>query len=276
MHRLPSTLVLSLLATAALAWALPAPAHACSCSSGVSLAAPAPGGVLPANGLLVLHAFCGGDPDALEVLVDGMPASLVPEGERMAGLGHRIVPAPALGATVQLTGCGAAECLDEPLDVSLTVISADDEPPPAPVLGELGYVVEQAYEDECSGETTKPARDWTVTIDGNAIEPLVYVLTLQGGGGPAQVTHAVALDGGEVLERTIRRFEEDAGSSVCMTVQAFDLAGNAAPEVSTCEELERRDTLDGDGCACSSGGARGWPGALLLGLVGAWSRRRRG
>lgn len=268
MHRLPTTLVLSLLATAALTWAVPAPAHACSCFGGVSLTAPAPGGMLPANGLLVLHAFCGGDPDALEVLVDGVPASLARDGERMAGLGHRIVPEPTPGAVVQIMG--------DDIDASLTVTAADDQPPLAPVLRDLGYVIEQAYEEECSDEHTKPARDWTVTIDGGASEPVVYVLTLEGGGGPAKVTHVVTLDGNEDLERTIRRFEEDAGSTVCMTVQTFDLAGNAAQEVSTCEELERRDTLDGDGCACTSGGSRGWPGALLLVLVGAWSRRRRG
>jgi MYXO-CTERM domain-containing protein len=268
-------------------WALPAVARACSCDASVTILAPADGATAPANALVLLTSFCGGSPDELEVLVDGVPASLGIDPERAAGLGFRIVPEPAPGALVEIAGCPGWESCEQALEqtgqeawnkveLSFTATERDEQAPAAPVIQGLDYVI---AEGECSyEEPPRPARDWSFTVDGQAEEqPLVYHLSLgpTGGSEPTESWY-VALDGEEDAERTLRRFQEDAGSEVCLTVRTFDLAGNEAEAASSCQELARRETLDGEGCACSSdGGRHGWSAAMLLVIAGAWSRRRR-
>ena len=280
------------LGAALAALAIPDTARACSCEPWVDIQAPLDGSTHPSNGLLVIDAQCGGDPATLKVFVDGQPASLLPEHNRMVGLGYEISPEPEPGAVVEIIGCpGYASC-DEAREVggvndedelpfgavemSFTVGERDETAPVAPVMGGLDYVLEDV-EEFCSYEGgTRPAREWSFTLDGQTDEPVLYHVTLgpAGSDDPTR-TRRVVLDGDDDLELTLRRFAEDAGHEVCATVRTFDLTGNEADSVSTCAELGRRETLQDEGCACSAGGPPGgMGGAALMLLLGGWARRR--
>jgi MYXO-CTERM domain-containing protein len=279
----------ALAATFVAAWAAPDLARACSCEAYVGIQGLADGATIPANALLVMVAACGGAVEDLHVLVDGQPAALAADSERMAGLGLRIEPEPAPGALVELEGCpGWASCEQavetlgqEPgtkVELSLTVGERDETAPAAPALRDFDFVLEdEAFPDDCSDTPPRPARDWSFTIDGQSEEsPMVYHLSLGPSGSAPTESFAVTQDGQAELERTLRRYEEDAGSDVCIRVRAFDIAGNEAEPVSACQELARRETLDEEGCACRASGERhAWGGAAMLVLLGAWSRRRR-
>lgn len=279
------------------AWALPAPADACSCAPWLEVRAPAEDGVLPSNGLLVIDAECGAQATDLEVYVDGQRAHLVPDNQRMLGLGHEILPAPEPGAVVEVIGCpGFASCDEardeardggEPVDddappfgsiaLAFTVGDHDQTAPTPPALGGLDYLLADV-EEPCSFEgTTRPAREWSVPIDGRADEPVLYHVSVgpTDGGEPTR-TRRMVLEGEEDLELTLLRFAEDAGHDVCATVRTFDLTGNEADPVRTCTQLGRRETLTAPGCACAAGGGgSGWAGAGLLLLWGGAMRRRR-
>ncbi len=277
--------------SALLAGAAPAVAHACDCAPWLDVKAPADEAVHPSNGLLIIESSCGGAPEDLEVRVDGREAMLVVEHHRMVGAGYRIIPEPDPGAVVELRGCpGFASCdeadevwgtaSDEELpwgaiDMSFTVGEPDTVAPRPPTMEALDYQVED-YEDFCFGNEAGTARQWSIEIDGQADEPVLYHVSLgpEGSDDPTR-TRKVVLESEADLELTLRRFQEDAGRDVCATVRTFDLTGNEADPVRSCVELARNETLDGS-CACSvDGGTRGWAGAAMLLLLGGWSRRRR-
>jgi len=280
MIRFPALLsYLGLAALALTAWVAPSTARACSCYATVDLAWPTENAEFPANGLIVLDSFCGGSLDDVTVWVDGVEASLVSDPDRMGGHGLTIVPEPAVGALVEL------EFVDpefggkpgEGLQYSFEVGARDDLGPAAPTLGELDYVIEEVEGGSCGPIETSSARDWSLSIDGQAEEEtVVYLVTLGPEGDDGLGTTRRLVGGQEDLELTIRRFEEDAGSNVCARVRTFDMAGNEAPIVSTCQELGRRETLDREGCACSADPSpHGFMGAGLLLLMGGVARRRR-
>ena len=265
--------------------ALPATASACSCFYYGSLVWPQDGGTLPANGSLVFSASCSAtffaDATTFEAWVDGQPATLVADDPSvMTGVGFKLDPAPAPGATVELSNCGPEpDCADEADPesglqfVTFTVGEPDTTPPAAPLLAPIDYeIVEVPL--EC-GENPTPARDWSVRIDGDgpADEPRVYIVDLapEDDDDPT-VAHTFAM-GGDTVDLVIQRLTEDAGEEVCATVRTFDLAGNEADPVSSCRKLRRGETL---GCACTASDDAGGPTGLLalFGLV-ALARRRR-
>ncbi|MCA9709446.1 MAG: hypothetical protein KDK70_26635 [Myxococcales bacterium] len=282
------------LAVALGAAAAPRVAAACSCEPTLRVQAPQDGDTLPSNGLLLIEAECGGDPGAFEVYVDGEQARLVYEPHRMLGLGYRIDPEPEPGAEVQLFGCpGFSDC-DEAraeygaeselpygwIELSFTVGERDATAPAPPALQGLDYVVDEV-EDFCGLDPDpRPAREWSLTIDGRADEPVLYHVSVGPAGDEPTRTRQLALDGDADLEIVLRRFAEDAGHDVCATVRTFDLTGNEADAVATCTELDRWDTLEPQGCACSARGGAGAGGQgaalVMVLLLGGWARRRRG
>lgn len=162
-----------------------------------------------------------------------------------------------------------------PLGIVALGVAAWARPAAAPVVRGLEYVDVPPNTGECDPIDVF-SREWSFTIDGRASDEVVLGLELVGGGGNAETRFVVGWDGANAIDMTMRRIEEDAGSDVCLTVRTFDLAGNEAEPVRVCQMLEALETLERDGCACASGGARvGWVGALGVVLVGAWGRRRR-
>lgn len=144
--------------------------------------APAHDATVPANALVLMSSFCGGGPSDLEVLVDGVPASLVVATERTAGVGFQIVPEPAPGALVEIEGCPGWESCDEAvaqtgqdpwekIERSFTVAERDEQAPASPVVRGLDYVIEEADDSYCgSEEGPQPSRQWSFTVDGQADE----------------------------------------------------------------------------------------------------------
>ncbi len=274
---------------AAWAGAMPSTAQACSCFPYVDVQWPAAGQDVAANDLIVLQTSCGGSSSDLVVLVDGEPAALVADEDRMGGMGFVITPEPAVGATVEIEGCpGYASCEQaaelglpaaERIELSFVVGERDDAEPQPPVLAALSYTIEEAWIGGCGDdESYEPAREWSFVIDGQEpAESVIYQVELGPADGDPTRTRRFTVDGQAQLDLTLQRLEEDAGSTVCATVRTFDMAGNEANTVSSCQALDRDETLDGmQGCTCSAEqGARGAWGAALLLLLGGWSRRRR-
>ncbi|MCY1060829.1 MYXO-CTERM sorting domain-containing protein [Nannocystis sp. SCPEA4] len=251
----------------------------------MTIDAPLDGDLAPTNALVWMSTSgdCGGDPESIHVRVDGEPATLVAVPDGPPGRVFRIEPEPGIGAVIQLEGCpGYASCEEAGddvygrVDVSFTAGGRDEQAPAAPLLRDLDYVIEDVMPGACDESKTEPAREWSFVVDGQAAEaPLIYHVSVgpKDGDRPTTSRH-VAADGAADLALALLRREEDAGSEVCVTVRTFDLAGNEAAAASSCRELDQNETLDGDGCACSSGsGGSGWSAVWLL--LGAWSLRRR-
>ncbi|MEM9463459.1 MAG: hypothetical protein AAGF11_55475, partial [Myxococcota bacterium] len=251
-------LVAGVAGVGSMSFAKPARAEVCDCAPSLQVRAPADEGVLPDNGLVVIEAECGADPTDLEVYVDGQRAHLVPERGRMVGTGHRILPEPEEGAFVEIYGCAhpsgdgdenadeddcdptpaPADLLDDDatspgrIEWTFTVGERDEIAPLPPVLGGLDYL-RADITDGCDLEDTpRAAREWSLPVDGQADEPVLYPVSV----GPAGAreptrTRRVVLEGDADLELTLLRFTEDAGHDVCATVRTFDLTGNEADPV---------------------------------------------
>ncbi|MCH9680751.1 MAG: hypothetical protein K0V04_04885 [Deltaproteobacteria bacterium] len=281
--------LLSGLSAAAFVWALPAVASACSCFPYVEMQSPADGDTVAVNELLVMNVSCGGSASDLEVLVDGQPVALLRDETRMAGHGYAIVPPPPVGAFVEIEGCpGYDSCdqarglgIDDPSErvaLSFTVGEADDLTPMPPALLDLRHDIDDVWVGNCGDDETETGRKWQFTVDGREPqEPVLYHIEVGPVGGEPTTTRRFSAQADEDLELALTRLQEDAGSDVCVTVRTFDMAGNEAPSVSTCETLANDDTLDATaGCSCSADGdRRGMLGTGLLLVLGGWLRRRR-
>ena len=268
-------------------WSLAPDARACSCAPWVDVLWPREGSMVPADHLVVLDVGCGGAADQLHVEVDGQAAMLVADEERLAGLGHAIVPRPPVGTLVEITGCpGWASCDEAPapgeaepagrIVLAFHVAPPDETLPAAPQLGDLDYVeVEAPLPGGC--DQTRPARDWSFHIDGQAPgRARLYLVELGPAGAETTRAVRVAIDGGTRLPVVVRRFEDDASSEICATVRTFDLAGHEAPTVETCRRLAADETLAPVDRGCSVGAApRTMAGAALLLLGIVIVRRRR-
>ena len=258
MRRTASLFPLSIAALAT--WLTPTAADACSCYLGEVLLWPQ-GGELAENEAILLGqdlSDCGKeqvDPwetSAIEhgAFVDGQAVELVELDDRP---GFALEPAPSVGSTVTIARCGYdnipcdLDTVDPEARWDLTVVAAVDGGPAAPTLANLDY--ELAEFENCGAGIVK-ARDWTIDLTPDSDKPRMHEIRI----GPEgeQTQRYVFTESTEVVEYTIRRTEEDAGKTVCATVRTFDMAGNESPEVSSCDELGRYETLDRAGCACTT------------------------
>jgi len=273
---------------------------------------PEDGESMAANDAIRLTNDCSGIVlEEIEVLVDGVPAELASTQRGPLG-GFEVLPAPEVGATVELRACpgyGSCEELEDVdwdtsdaiVEYSFTVGEADEKAPPRPSIEQAGFelIDVDVYDDLCGGEATgtRPAQDWTLQLSNDpetADQALAYVVTVTPADGrDPTVKHHYVRQGGDDVEISVRRFydTDEPGQDICVSVQAVDMAGNESTADTWCKFFEgggphHDEELFEDGehiveddalesCACTTGSSPRGAAGMMLGLLGLLGLRRR-